>query len=187
MSPDGVIEPVDVSGDGVFGLMSALPRDWPDQLRLDGLEEGEEDQKTVQWTVFPTQDHRVVVAVSAPAHRDLDAAFSEQRLTVDRAVLRSAVGMVDRAMGTPLVRETMARPGRGVASHQSTAQGFDREIALQAVTRGPADVEPWCATGSSTMARAERRGPGRPRGRASPLPSRCRRCPPPTSGPDRPP
>ena len=91
MSPDGVIEHVDVSGDGIFGLGAGLPCDRPDQLRLDGLEEGEEDQETVQWTAFPTQDHRVVVAVPSPAHRDRDAAFAEQRLIVDRAVLRSAV------------------------------------------------------------------------------------------------
>lgn len=72
---------------------------------------------------------------------DQDAAFAEQRLIVDRAVLRSAVGMMDQHRCR-------------VASHQSTAQGFDREIALQTITRGPTDVEPWCATGSSTMARA---------------------------------
>ena len=112
MPPDGVIEPVDVSGDGVFGLLAGLPCDRPDQLRLDGLEE--------------RFHHRVVVAVPAPAHRDQDAAFAEQRLIVDRAVLRSAVGMVNQ-------------PGCRVASHQSTAQGFDREIAFQAVTRRPAD------------------------------------------------
>jgi putative transposase len=115
MSPDGVMEPVDVSGDGVFGLLVGLPGDRPDQLRLVGLEE--------------RLDHRVVVAVPAPAHRDQDAAFAEQRLIVDRAVLRSAVGMMDQPRG-------------GVASHQSTAQGFDREVALQAVTRGPTDDAP---------------------------------------------
>lgn len=54
MTPDGVIEPVDASGNGVFGLLACLPRERPDQFRLDCLEEGEEDQKTVQWTVFPT-------------------------------------------------------------------------------------------------------------------------------------
>ncbi len=37
---DGIIEPVDVSGDGVFfGLLSGLQSNRPDQLRLDGLEE----------------------------------------------------------------------------------------------------------------------------------------------------
>ncbi|KPP97529.1 MAG: hypothetical protein HLUCCA12_18175 [Rhodobacteraceae bacterium HLUCCA12] len=109
------LEAVDVSGGGVFVLLAGLPCDRPDQLRLDGLEE--------------RLDHRVVVAVSAPAHRDQDAAFTEQRLVVDRAVLRSAVGMVDQPWG-------------GVASRQSTAQRFDRKIALQAVTRGPADDPP---------------------------------------------
>lgn len=73
MPPDGVIEPVDVSGDGVFGLLAGLPCDWPDQLRLDGLEE--------------RFHHRVVVAVSAPAHGGQDATSVEQRLMVDRAVM----------------------------------------------------------------------------------------------------
>ena len=31
---------------------------------------------------------------------------------------------------------------RRVASHESTAQRFDREVALQSVTRGPADDPP---------------------------------------------
>jgi hypothetical protein len=70
------MEPVDVSGDGVFGLLAGLPGDRPDQLRFDGLEECEEDQKSVRWTVFRTQIHRVVVAVPAPAHQDQDAAFA---------------------------------------------------------------------------------------------------------------
>ena len=69
MAPDGVMEPVDVSGDGVFGLLAGLPGDWPDQLRLDGFEE--------------RLDHRVVAAFPAPAHRDQDAAFAKQGLIVD--------------------------------------------------------------------------------------------------------
>lgn len=40
MSPDWVIEPIDVSDDGVFGSLAGLPCDWPEQFRLDGLEEG---------------------------------------------------------------------------------------------------------------------------------------------------
>jgi hypothetical protein len=36
MPPDGILEPVDVSGDGVFfGLLAGLPGDRPDQLQLD--------------------------------------------------------------------------------------------------------------------------------------------------------
>lgn len=108
--------------------MAGLPRDWPDQLGLDGFEEREEDLKTVRWAVFPTKNHRVV-AVPASAHRDQNAAFAEKRLIVDRAVLRSSVGM-------------MGQPRRGVTSHQGIAQGFHGKIALQAVTRGPTDDVP---------------------------------------------
>jgi hypothetical protein len=39
MSSDGVIEPADVSGDGVICLFAGLPGDRPDQLRFNGLEE----------------------------------------------------------------------------------------------------------------------------------------------------
>lgn len=109
MPPDGVTEPVVVSGDGVFGLLAGLPGDRPDQLRLDGLEE--------------RLGHCIVVAVPATAHRDLDAAFAKQGLIVDRAVLRPAIGMVNQ-------------PWCRVASHQNTAQGLHRKIAPQAVTRG---------------------------------------------------
>lgn len=68
MPPDGVMEPVDVSGDGVFGLLAGLPGDRLDQLRLDGLEE--------------RLDHCIVVAVPA---------LAKQGLIVDRAVLRPAI------------------------------------------------------------------------------------------------
>ena len=83
MSPDGVIEPVDVSGDGVFSLLAGLPGDRPDQLGLDGLEEG--------------FHHRVVVAVPAPAHRYQDTPFSEFGLIVDGAVLATAVAVMHQA------------------------------------------------------------------------------------------
>jgi hypothetical protein len=36
MPPDGVVELVDVSGDGVFGLLAGVPGDRPAQLRLAG-------------------------------------------------------------------------------------------------------------------------------------------------------
>jgi hypothetical protein len=45
---------VDVLEDGRLNLSEGLRLEPPDQLGLDRLEEGEEDQKTVQWTVFPT-------------------------------------------------------------------------------------------------------------------------------------
>ena len=54
MSPNGVTEPVDVSGDGFFSLLVGLPVDQPNPLGLEGLE--------------GRLDHRVVVTVPAPAH-----------------------------------------------------------------------------------------------------------------------
>ena len=69
MPSDGVIEPVDISGDGVFGLLAGLPCNRPDQLCLDDLEE--------------RFHHRVIVAVTAPTLRDQDAPSAEQRLIVD--------------------------------------------------------------------------------------------------------
>lgn len=68
MPPDGIIEPVDVSGDGVFSLPAGLPCNRPDELRLDGLKE--------------RLDHRVIVAIPTPSHGDQDAPFLEQRLIV---------------------------------------------------------------------------------------------------------
>ena len=44
MSPDGVIEPVDVSGHRVLGLAAGPPGDRPDQFGLDGLEERLDDR-----------------------------------------------------------------------------------------------------------------------------------------------
>lgn len=141
MSPGGIKEPVDVSGDGVFGSMAGLPCDRPDQLRLDGLEEG--------------LDHQVVVAVPLAVQGVQDAVFSERNLIVDRAVLRSTIGMMDQ-------------PRRRIAVHNGATQSLDCEVALQSVTRRPADDPPRRA---------------RPRDRASPEPSRCRRCRRPSSDP----
>ena len=115
MPPDGVIEPVDVSGDGVFGLLTGLPRDRPDQLRLDGLEE--------------RLDHRVVVAITLAAHGDQDVALSKLGLIVDRAILATAIAVMNQT-------------GRGVAVHNGAPQSLDGQTALQPVTRRPADDPP---------------------------------------------
>ena len=84
-------------------LSAGLPCDRPDQLHLDGFEEHLDDR--------------------------VDAPFPEQGLIVDRAILRSAVGMVNQSR-------------RRVASHQSASQGFYRGITLQAITRGPTHDAP---------------------------------------------
>lgn len=50
----GVAEAVDGLGDGCFGLAVRVAAPASDLLGLEGAEDGEEGQKTVQWTVFPT-------------------------------------------------------------------------------------------------------------------------------------
>ena len=52
MTPDGIVEAVDVAPDGVLGLGPSLEDGAPDQLGFQGLEEG--------------LDNRVVVAISLP-------------------------------------------------------------------------------------------------------------------------
>jgi hypothetical protein len=89
MPPDGVMEPVDVSCDGVFSLLAGLPGDRPDQLRLccDLIVLKMKWVNATGPSEPATLSHRVVVAVPAPAHRDQDATFAEQGLIVHRAVL----------------------------------------------------------------------------------------------------
>ncbi len=66
MTPDRVVETINVTADRLLGLGPRLENGAPDQLRLQALEEG--------------LDHRVVIAVSLPGHRDPDAMFLQFRL-----------------------------------------------------------------------------------------------------------
>ena len=68
MFPAGIVEAIDVFKDGDLSVATCAPGALPRQLSLDRLEEGEEDQKTVWGTVFPTQDGGVIVAVAGSAH-----------------------------------------------------------------------------------------------------------------------
>ena len=55
-----IVETVDVFEDCHLGLAPGYPRSAPDQLGLDGLEEGEEEQKTVQWGLLKKSFQDVV-------------------------------------------------------------------------------------------------------------------------------
>lgn len=86
-------------------------------------------------------DHRIVVTVLAPAHRDQDAAFAEQRLVVDRAVLRFAIRMMEPTL----------RPGLGDAiarRSSSTARSRFKWSLVVQPTR-------YRGNRSKTMARGE--------------------------------
>ena len=80
-----VIEPVDVLEDGRLNLSAGFPRASPDQLGLDGFEEG--------------LDCGVVIAVTLAAHRHFDPMLAQNFLVVMRTVLAATVTVEDAAFG----------------------------------------------------------------------------------------
>ena len=154
-----VIEAVDVLEDGGLGLAARFPSPAPDQLGLDGLEEG--------------LDGRIVVAVALAAHRYLEGMFAQDLLVVVRTILAArcpATVCLQTVRGAVAVEDATPRRGSQSDSH---FQRPDRQIAFHAVADGPADVEPLCAIGSSPMARAANAGPGSQPDTATPRGSRC--------------
>ena len=112
MAPDGIVEPVDVAGDGLVGFPAGVEDRPPDKLGFEGLEE--------------RFDHRVVVAVSLAGHRDQDAMLAELGLIIDRTVLAATIRVMDQ-------------PGGRTAHGKGFAQGGKSQIAVQPVAGGPAD------------------------------------------------
>ena len=95
MTPDRIVEAVDVTTNRLPSLRSGLEHGAPDQLRLQGLEE--------------RLDHGIVETIACPGHRDPDAVLPQLGLILDRTILTAAVGM----MGQPLT---------GSSDRQSLAQ-----------------------------------------------------------------
>ena len=81
MSAAWVIEAVDVLEDGDFGLATGFPRPAPDQLSLDGLEEG--------------LNGGVVIAIAFAAHRRLEPMLTQDLLVVVGPVLAAAIAVED--------------------------------------------------------------------------------------------
>jgi hypothetical protein len=80
--PSWIIEPIDILEYSPFRLASCFPTIAPDELRLDGFEEREEDQERPQWGVSPTQDHAIVIAITFAAHRHFEAELFQAFLVV---------------------------------------------------------------------------------------------------------
>ena len=76
-----VAEAIDVFEDSRLGLATRFPGATPDQLGLDGLEEG--------------LDGGIVVAVALAAHRRLQAMLAKDLLVVVRTILAAAVAVED--------------------------------------------------------------------------------------------
>ena len=73
MAPDGVVEAVDIAGNGLRGFVAGVEDCSPDELGFDGLEE--------------RLDHGIIVAISLSRHRDTDAVAAQLGLVFHRAVL----------------------------------------------------------------------------------------------------
>jgi len=112
MAPDGIVEPVDVATNGLGSLLAGVEDGPPHQLGFEGLEE--------------RFDHRVVVAVSLPGHRDQDAVLAELGLIIDGAILAATIGVMDQ-------------PGCRTAHGKGFAQGGESQVAVQPVACCPAD------------------------------------------------
>ena len=80
-----VIEAVDVLEDGRLSLSAGFPIASPDQLGLDGFEEG--------------LDCGVVIAVTLAAHRHFEPTLAQDFLVVMRTVLAAAITVEDAALG----------------------------------------------------------------------------------------
>ena len=115
MTPDRIVEAVDVTPDRVLGLGPRLEDGAPDQLGLQGLEEG--------------LDHRIIIAVPFPGHRDPDAVFPQLGLILDRTILTAAIGV----MGQPLT---------GSSDRQGFAQRLESQFLVQPVADRPANHPP---------------------------------------------
>jgi len=115
MSAARVVEAVDVFKDRHLDVPAGLPRPTPDQLRLNGLEEG-----------FHCG---VIIAISLAAHRYLEPMLAQDFLVVVRTVLAAPVGMVDAALGWP-------------AQGDGHVQRSDREGAFHSIADRPSDDTP---------------------------------------------
>ena len=84
-----IVEAIDVLEDCGFSLSACLPSSPPDQLGLDGFEEG--------------LDGCVIIAIAFAAHRRLEAVFAQDLLVVVRTILTApvavAVAVEDAALG----------------------------------------------------------------------------------------
>lgn len=110
-----IIEAVDVLKDCGLGLSTSFPRAPPDQLGLDGLEEG--------------FDCGVIVAIPFPTHRHFEPVFAQDLLVVMRTVLAVPVAVEDAAFG-------WRSEGDG------HFQGPDRQVTFHAIADSPTNDTP---------------------------------------------
>jgi hypothetical protein len=110
--PNGIVEAIDVAGNGIFGLATRLTDGSSDRFRFQRLEEG--------------FDHGVVVAFPFP---DIEITMPLLRSSAwqsNRTILAAAVGMMDQAW-------------LWTTHDNGFLKGIERQLAMQPVTDIPAD------------------------------------------------
>ena len=81
MPSDGIVEAVDISGNGDFGICADEEGSAPDQFGFQRLEE--------------CFDHGIVKAVTLARHRDDDAGSRQLGLIINRTILAAAIGVMN--------------------------------------------------------------------------------------------
>ena len=112
MAAAGIVEPIDILEYSSFCLATCIPAVAPDELCLDGFEEG--------------LNHGIVVAIAFTAHRYLEAILQKALLIVVRTILRPAIRMVNAALWR-------------LSQCHGHVQRPDRQIPLHTAADGPAD------------------------------------------------
>ena len=115
MPASWIVEAVDVFEDRHLGLPPRSPCPAPNQLGLDGFEEG--------------FDSRIVITITFAAHRDLEPMLAQDFLIIMRAILAAPVRMMDAAF-------------RWRTECDGHFQCPDRQIAFHAIAHRPADHAP---------------------------------------------
>lgn len=110
-----VVEAVDVSEEGDFGVSAGLPVATPDDFGFERFEEA--------------FDGGIVVAIALAAHRHPETVLSQQLLIVVGTILRPAIGVMNAALRRPSDRD----------GHVQRPQGKN---LLHAVADGPANDAP---------------------------------------------
>src|SRR5271165_4319779 len=112
MPAHGIIEPVDISGDGIFGLKARLEAGAPDQFRFDRFEQ--------------SFHHGIVIAIALATHRNDETVPVEDSLVIIGAILAATIRMMQNTRLWP-------------AQDEGPPQGRKRQIFFQPVTDRPSD------------------------------------------------
>ena len=127
MTPDRVVESIDIAGNGLLGLVTGVEDRPPDEFGFDRLEE--------------RIDHRVIVAIPLAGHGDADAVATQLGLVLHGTILAAAVRMMNEPLGRTPQDEGLAQRRQREIAVQPVADNLRLSFSLDGNTIGrcPAD------------------------------------------------